>query len=58
MPCDDIELLTPGKVGESVVFSEMYDENYNPIADTKHPYMTFYVKADKEILPGDIIRAR
>ena len=55
---DSVELLTPGKVGESVEFTEMYDENFVPIQDTKHPYMTFYVKADKKIRPGDIIRAK
>ncbi len=55
---DNVEILTPGHVGESIVFSEMYDENYNSIQDTKHPYMTFYVKADKKVRPGDIIRAK
>ena len=55
---DEIEILTPGKVGEALSVTAMYDENMNPIEDTKHPYMKFYMKTDREIRPGDIIRAK
>ena len=54
---ESIELLTPGKVGEVITATEMYDENLEPILASSHPYMKFYLKVDKKILPGDIIRA-
>ncbi len=55
---DNIELLTPGSVGEAIRVTEMYNERLEPIEDTRHPYMTFYMKVDKKIRPGDIIRAK
>ncbi len=55
---DEIEILTPGKVGENLTVYALYDENMNPIEDTKHPYMKFYMKTDKEVHVGDIIRAK
>ena len=55
---DEIEILTPGKVGEALTAYALYDENMNPIEDTKHPYMKFYMKTDKEVRVGDIIRAK
>ena len=55
---DEIEILTPGKVGEKLTVYALYDENMNPIEDTKHPYMKFYMKTDKEVHAGDIIRAK
>ena len=55
---DEIELLTPGRVGEPLEITELYDADGNPIDSTPHPYMTFYVRADKKIKAGDIIRAK
>ena len=55
---DEIELLTPGKIGEATVVGELYNENMLPIESTPHPYMKFFMRIDKEILPGDIIRAK
>ncbi len=55
---DDVELLTPGRVGEALHATEMYNDKLEPIEDTRHPYMTFYMKVDKKIRPGDIIRAK
>lgn len=54
---EPLEVLTPGKVGEPIEISELYDENHEPIEATSHPYMTFYMKTERELLPGDIIRA-
>ena len=54
---DKVELLTPGKVGEPIEILEMFDENFESITATSHPYMKFYIKTDKEICAGDIIRA-
>ena len=55
---DNIELLTPGKVGEAIKILELFDADMNPIPSTPHPYMTFFLRTDKEIKPGDIIRAK
>ncbi len=55
---DEIELLTPGKTGVPLAVTELYDENGNPLEDTKHPYMRFYMAVPFEIKPGDIIRAK
>ncbi len=54
---DKIELVTPGKCGEPLTVKALYDENKNEINDTKHPYMKFYMPFEKEVKPGDIIRA-
>lgn len=53
---DKIELLTPGKVGIPISVDEMFDENYNPISATSHPYMNFYMSVPFEVKEGDIIR--
>ena len=55
---DKIELLTPGRVGEPIELLELLNENREPISATPHPYMTFYLRADREIKPGDIIRMK
>jgi putative protease len=55
---DEIELLAPGKCGVELTVTELYDENHEPITDTKHPYMRFYMKVPFEVEPGYIIRAK
>ncbi len=55
---DEIELLTPGKVGEKLTFTALYDENMNEIHATPHPYMKFFMRADRPLKAGDIIRAK
>ena len=55
---DSAEILTPGKVGEAIEISELYDESGEPISATPHPYMTFYMKTPFEVHAGDIIRAK
>ena len=55
---DEIELLTPGKIGAPLTVGELYGEDMAPIEDTKHPYMTFYMKTPFEVHAGDIIRAK
>ena len=54
---DSIELLTPGRVGQPLTVCELYDESHNEIEDTRHPYMSFYMKMPFAVKPGDIIRA-
>lgn len=53
---DEVELLTPGSVGRSIKIEALYDENFEPITATPHPYMSFYMKTDSQIKPGDILR--
>ena len=55
---DEIELLTPGSIGQPINVTELYDEDMNPIESTPHPYMTFYMKASLPMRAGDIIRAK
>ena len=55
---DEIEVLAPGKCGVAMTASELYDENHEPITDTKHPYMRFFMKVPFEVKPGYIIRAK
>lgn len=54
---DPLELITPGKVGREICVTALYDENHEPIEATSHPYMSFYMKVDEPLLPGDILRA-
>ncbi len=55
---DEIEVLTPGKVGVPIIADELWDEWHNEIESTPHPYMTFVMRVPFEVKPGDIIRAR
>ena len=52
-----VELLTPGKVGAPLSVEALYDADHEEIDATRHPYMRFYMKADKPLSAGDIIRA-
>ena len=55
---DEIELLTPGRIGIPFVCTELYDEEHNPIESSNHPYMRFYLKTPFEVKSGDIIRLK
>ncbi len=55
---DEIEVLTPGRVGEALTVGEMWNEEGEPIFATSHPYMKFYMKTPLVMHEGDIIRAR
>ena len=55
---DEIELLSPGRVGEPMTVSELFDGNGDEIESTPHPYMSFYMRVPHEVKVGDIIRAR
>jgi len=54
---DSVEILTPGSVGRAYSVTELYDTEGNPIESTPHPYMQFYMKVDRPVKEGDIIRA-
>ena len=55
---EEIELLTPGRVGQPLTVGELSDENGDPISATCHPYMRFYMKTSVPMREGDIIRER
>ena len=55
---DEMEILTPGSVGEKITFDDIYNEKMEPITSTPHPYMKFYAKPSRPVKPGDIIRAK
>ena len=55
---DDIELLTPGRIGIPFVCEELYDEEHNPIESSNHPYMRFFLKLPFAAKEGDIIRLK
>jgi len=52
---DTVNLLSSGTTGRDLNVSELYDENFAPIPDTRHPRMRFYLKTDNA-RPGDILR--
>ncbi len=53
---DNIEVISPGKVGVPLVAGALTDEDHEPIESANHPYMNFYMKVPFEIKAGDIIR--
>lgn len=52
---DRINLLSPGGFGRDGRADSLFDENMQPIPDTRHPGMIFYMPMDGA-RPGDIIR--
>ncbi len=54
---DQVQILTPGKVGRDSVVGEMFDIEGNPITSTPHAKMEFYLKA-VGLKKGDIIRGK
>ncbi|MBE6644566.1 MAG: U32 family peptidase [Ruminococcaceae bacterium] len=55
---NEIELLTPGRIGTPFVCEALYDLEHNPIESSNHPYMRFYLKIPFSVKTGDIIRLR
>lgn len=54
---EPVEILTPGRCGESIEVLKLINEAGEEITSTPHPYMTFYMRADRPMHPGDILRA-
>ena len=52
---DKANLLSPGTVGRDFTVGELFDEQGNPITDTKHPRMEFFLKIENA-KAGDLIR--
>jgi len=53
---DTVELLTPGRVGESIAVDALFDEAGVPIEAVPHPYMTFTMPVPFAVREGDILR--
>ena len=52
---DRANLLSPGTTGRDFTVGEMFDGQGNPITDTKHPRMEFFLKIE-DTKAGDLIR--
>lgn len=53
---DPTELLTPGKGGQPLFCTALFDEEHQPIPSTPHPAMIFYLPVPFPVQPGDILR--
>lgn len=52
---DRANLLSPGTTGREIIIGELFDEQGEPIEDTRHPRMPFFLRIDGA-KPGDLIR--
>ncbi len=53
---DPMELLTPGRGGQPLFCTALFDEEHQPIPSTPHPAMIFYLPVPFPVQPGDILR--
>ena len=53
---DPMELLTPGRGGQPLSCTALFDEEHQPILSTPHPAMVFYLPVPFPVQPGDILR--
>lgn len=53
---DPMELLTPGKGGQPLFCTALFDEEHQPIPSTPHPAMIFYLPVPFPVQSGDILR--
>ena len=54
----EVELLTPGRCGQPLTVTALYDADGAPIESVPHPYMTFRMPAPIPMKAGDIIRGK
>ena len=52
---DEVNLLSPGTTGRNLTVTALLDAENQPIPDTRHPRMRFYLPVG-HAAPGDIIR--
>ncbi len=52
---DRVNLLSPGTTGRDLTVEELFDTDGNPLTDTKHPRMEFYLRV-QDAKTGDLIR--
>ena len=53
---DPMELLTPGRGGQPLFCTALFDEEHQLIPSTPHPAMIFYLPVPFPVQPGDILR--
>ena len=53
---DRCEFITPGETGKSINILEMKDEKGQNIENCPHPQQIFYIKCDKPLKSGDLLR--
>ena len=54
---DEMEVLSPGKVYDTVILRDLFDENMNPRVDSPHAKETLFAKFEGAALKkGDLIR--
>lgn len=51
-----VEVLSPGKTGSPLSILGLFNEDLQPIHSTPHPQMVFYLKTDRSLSVGDILR--
>ncbi len=54
---DPANLLSPGTIGRDLCIGELFDLQGNPIPDTRHPRMEFYLRIDNA-KAGDLLRGQ
>ena len=50
------EIITPGKSGQRMEITELFDEEMNPIDSAPHPQKLFYARVPFDVRVGDIMR--
>jgi len=55
---DEVEILSPGKIGSPIRIEALYDSDMQPIESVPHPYMRFFARTDTIVKAGDILRYR
>lgn len=53
---DTLELLTPGRIGQTIVVSCLCDTDMQPIDCAPHPQQRVWISTAQPLLPGDLLR--
>ena len=54
---DTAEVISPSKLGQPFVVTELYDQNGAPIESAPHPAQKFFVRIPFPVYEGDIMRS-
>ena len=59
-PGDELEVISPGRLGQHLLVARMTDHDGNPLQSARHPQQQVYLYADagKDCHPGDLLRRR
>ncbi len=55
---DEVEFIGPDFFSHKFIVEKMYDENFLEIENCPHPNQTIYLKCDREIKKGNILRKK